>query len=103
MLSAPSPATKRIDIGHGQELFEVIDTLPLRPDHEAMIGVSAFHTVAAIIEVLDEVSAAVAGVPVTGGTRVAGARVGGAQVGGARVAGTQVGGTRVGEVPVGVE
>ncbi len=51
---------ERIDVGHGQQLFAMIDQLPLRPEHETMLGVSALHTVHAIIDVLDEIHSAVA-------------------------------------------
>jgi hypothetical protein len=50
---------ERLDIRHRQELFQTIDKLPLRPEHEALLGVSALHTVHAAIGVLDEVHASV--------------------------------------------
>lgn len=50
-----------LDIGHRQELLEVIDSLPLEPGHERMIGISALHTMQGEIEVLENVYAEVAG------------------------------------------
>jgi hypothetical protein len=50
---------ERLDIRHRQELFQTIDMLPLRPEHEALLGVSALHTVRAAIGVLDEVHGSV--------------------------------------------
>jgi len=60
---------ERLDIRHRAELYEAIDSLPLRPEHETLIGISAFHTVRAAIDVFDEILAAViepAAVEVTG-------------------------------------
>jgi len=60
---------ERLDIRHRRELYEAIDRLPLRPEHETLIGISAFHTVRAAIDVFDEILAAViepAAVEVTG-------------------------------------
>ena len=48
---------ERLDIRHRRELYETIDALPLTPAHEAMIGVSALHTLQAAIAVLDEIHA----------------------------------------------
>ena len=50
---------ERLDIRHRRELYEAIDSLPLRREHETLIGISAFHTVRAAIDVFDEILAAV--------------------------------------------
>jgi hypothetical protein len=44
-----------LDIHHKLELFELIDLLPLRPEHEALTGISALHTVQDGIDVLAHV------------------------------------------------
>jgi hypothetical protein len=53
---------ERLDIRHRRELYETIDGLALEPEHEALIGISALHTLDAAIAVLDEIGAH-AGVP----------------------------------------
>ena len=66
---ARSGATSGWTSAIARELYEAIDSLPLRPEHEALIGISAFHTVRAAIDVFDEILAAViepAAVEVTG-------------------------------------
>lgn len=50
-----------LDIGHKQELQEIIDSLPLKPEHERMIGISALHTMHGEIEVLAGLYAEVLG------------------------------------------
>ena len=50
-----------LDIGHKHELREVIDSLPLQPEHEKMIGTSALHTMRGVIEVLASLYAGVVG------------------------------------------
>jgi hypothetical protein len=50
---------ERLDIRHARELHEVIDRLPLDEEHEALIGLSALHTVRATIELFEEIEAAV--------------------------------------------
>jgi Iron-containing redox enzyme len=50
---------ERLDIRHREELYEAIDSLPLRPEHETMIGISALHTVQAAIAVFEEIYSAV--------------------------------------------
>jgi hypothetical protein len=50
---------ERLDIGHRRELYETIDSLPLRPEHETLIGLSALHTMSSAIEVFEEIYAAV--------------------------------------------
>jgi len=50
---------ERLDIRHRAELYEAIDGLPLQPEHETLLGVSALHTVSAAIEVFEEIHAAV--------------------------------------------
>jgi len=51
---------ERLDLRHRAELYEAIDGLPLRPEHETMMGVSALHTVGAAIAVFDEIHDSVA-------------------------------------------
>jgi hypothetical protein len=50
---------ERLDIRHREELFETIDALPLDPRHEALIGMSALHTMNGAIAVFEEIAAAV--------------------------------------------
>lgn len=50
---------ERLDIRHRRELYETIDGLPLRREHETMIGVSALHTLQMSINVVDEICASV--------------------------------------------
>jgi hypothetical protein len=45
----------RLDPYHRDDLDRFIDGLPLTPEHEALIGVSAFHTVHALARVITEV------------------------------------------------
>jgi hypothetical protein len=44
-----------IDIRHSREFYELLDLLPLAPEHEAMIGLSALHTLHAGIDVLSAI------------------------------------------------
>jgi hypothetical protein len=37
-----------LDVAHGDELFSLIDRLPLEPVHVALLGVSALHTIGAL-------------------------------------------------------
>jgi hypothetical protein len=55
---------ERLDIRHRRELFEAIDALPLEPEHEAAMGISALHTVQSAVAVLDEVFTSVPAVTV---------------------------------------
>jgi hypothetical protein len=48
---------ERLDIRHREELFETIDVLPLEPEHESLIGLSALHTAAGAIEVFEAIAA----------------------------------------------
>jgi hypothetical protein len=50
---------ERLDVRHREELYEVIDSLPLEPEHETLLGVSALHSAYGTVEVLDEIRAAV--------------------------------------------
>lgn len=50
---------ERLDIRHRQELYEAIDSLPLQPEHETLLGISALHTVRAAMDVFEEIHAAV--------------------------------------------
>ena len=42
----------RLDRAHGRELFDMLDTLCLTTEEETSVGVSAFHTIDACVEVL---------------------------------------------------
>jgi hypothetical protein len=57
-------AHAELDPGHGAELDELLDLLPLTPEQSAVIGLSALHTVElytrAIEEILDEYEEAAA-------------------------------------------
>jgi hypothetical protein len=50
---------ERLDLRHRSELWDAIDGLPLRREHETMIGVSALHTIQSAVEVLAEVYASI--------------------------------------------
>ena len=39
-----------LDVGHAEELHSVLDSLPLEPRHEQLIGLSALQTMAFLIE-----------------------------------------------------
>ena len=39
-----------LDVQHAEELHEVLDSLPLEPGHEALIALSAMHTMACLID-----------------------------------------------------
>jgi hypothetical protein len=47
-----------LDIYHKRELYELLDHLPLRAEHEKAIGMSGLHTIGAGIDVLAELAAA---------------------------------------------
>jgi len=49
---------EQLDAGHQDELYELIDSLPLRPEHETMMGISALHTVGAAVDVFDAIALA---------------------------------------------
>ncbi|MEA2217529.1 MAG: hypothetical protein QOJ35_155 [Solirubrobacteraceae bacterium] len=51
---------ERLDIRHRRELYDLLDALALEPEHEALIGISALHTLHAAIGVLDEIHASAA-------------------------------------------
>jgi hypothetical protein len=44
-----------LDIGHAEELDRLLDTLPLEPWHERLIGESALHTISLLADVLLDV------------------------------------------------
>jgi hypothetical protein len=50
---------ERLDIRHRRELYEAIDALPLEDQHEALIGLSALHTMLAATELFQEIADAV--------------------------------------------
>jgi Iron-containing redox enzyme len=47
---------ERLDLRHGQELLETIDSLPLRPEDETLLGISGLHTMLAAVEVFEEIA-----------------------------------------------
>jgi Iron-containing redox enzyme len=52
----------KLDVVHARELHRVLDSLPLEPDHEQLIGLSALQTVALLTEAwLDVVGETVPG------------------------------------------
>ena len=44
-----------LDIHHRDEFLDALDALPLRPEHEELVGVSALHTVRGLIEIFAHV------------------------------------------------
>jgi hypothetical protein len=48
---------ERLDIKHKRELYELIDRLPLTPDHEALMGLAGLHTMQAAVDVFEEIHA----------------------------------------------
>jgi hypothetical protein len=44
-----------IDVGHAAELADLLDRLPLSPNHDEALGLSAISTVAGVTRVLQEV------------------------------------------------
>lgn len=44
-----------VDVGHAAELDRLLDTLPLEPWHERLIGESALHTISLLADVLLDV------------------------------------------------
>ncbi len=52
----------KLDVAHARELRRVLDSLPLEPQHEQLIGVSALHTMSLLTDaLLDVVEERVAG------------------------------------------
>ena len=47
----------RIDLQHRRELDEALDTLPLTPDHLALIGLSSLRTIRMMTEIMDDIVA----------------------------------------------
>ena len=45
----------KLDVVHARELHRVLDSLPLEPDHERLIGLSALQTVAVVVDALLDV------------------------------------------------
>jgi Iron-containing redox enzyme len=45
----------QLDVGHADELHDVIDVLPLDLSHEQLIGLSALHTISLVTELLLDV------------------------------------------------
>ncbi len=45
---------ERLDIQHKQDLYDLIDSLPLELSHEKMMAMSGLHTMSTIIDVMDE-------------------------------------------------
>jgi hypothetical protein len=54
-------AHAELDPGHGDELFELVDTLPLTPEQSAVMGLSAMHSVQTYTRALEDVIAEVDG------------------------------------------
>ena len=52
-------AHAELDPRHGDELFELVDTLPLTPEQSAVMGLSAMHSVQMYTRALDDVIAEV--------------------------------------------
>jgi hypothetical protein len=50
-------AHAELDVGHGDELFETVDRLPLTEEQSAVIGLSAMSSVDLLARALDEVTA----------------------------------------------
>lgn len=46
---------ERLDIRHKRELYETIDALPLRAEHESLMGLSGLHTMQAAVDVFGEI------------------------------------------------
>jgi hypothetical protein len=44
-----------VDVGHAEELYRVIDSLPLELEHERLVGLSALHTITLVTEALLDV------------------------------------------------
>lgn len=52
----------KLDVAHARELHRVLDRLPLKPQHEELIGLSALHTMSLLTdELLDVVEEKVTG------------------------------------------
>ncbi len=45
----------KLDVAHARDLHRVLDSLPLEPHHEQLIGLSALHTMAFVTEALLDV------------------------------------------------
>ena len=54
-------AHAELDPRHGDELFELVDTLPLTPEQSAVMGLSAMHSVQMYTRALEDVIAEVEG------------------------------------------
>jgi len=46
-----------LDVEHAEELHRVVDSLPLDPEHEQLIGLAALHTMATLIDAWLDVAA----------------------------------------------
>jgi hypothetical protein len=44
-----------LDPGHREEIDRVIDSLPLAPEHEAVLGLSAMSSAGHLTQVIEEV------------------------------------------------
>ena len=54
----------KLDVAHAKELHRVLDSLPLEPQHEQLIGLSALHTISLLMDALLDVVDDGARVPV---------------------------------------
>ena len=57
----------KLDVAHAKELHRVLDSLPLEPQHEQLIGLSALHTISLLMDALLDVVDDGARVPVASG------------------------------------
>jgi hypothetical protein len=57
----------KLDVAHATELHRVLDSLPLEPQHEQLIGLSALHTISLLMDALLDVVDDGAPVPVASG------------------------------------
>jgi hypothetical protein len=54
----------RLDVVHAKELHRVLDSLPLEPEHEQLLGLSALHTMSLVTDALLDAIEDTAQVPV---------------------------------------
>ena len=47
----------RLDVRHRDELYQAIDRLPMKREHEVVLGISGLHTVSGFVEVFEELLA----------------------------------------------
>ena len=59
----------KLDAAHARELHRVLDSLPLQPHHEELIGLSALHSFALLADALLDVVDAKSGAPAMSAAR----------------------------------